>query len=395
MEFVSHPNGNPHTSNKDHSVPETRGTEEGSAKRNIIRRHEKGGEKRQGGPGKGNWVVTDDGSSETGKAPLDPADPNYDSEEETEDVIYVSNGDGTSPKITNRPEDIGPMLSLSEYKRRIIVTLEEYFLSEDLDEVERSVVELESPEYNYELVKRAINLSLDKRDHERELVSRMLSALYPKVLKSNDVAKGFERLFEMIDDIQLDAPSAKNVVAAFLARGVVDEILPPAFLSDRLVVSMGGEVVEHAKLLLSLEHHGARLERIWGPGDGRPVEELKVAVDQLLEEYILSRQVEEAEKCVKELDSPFFTHEIVKRAVKLSLDKKEEDQVAISELLVHLHANEVISLQQIKKGFDRIHEVIVDLTLDTPNARDLISKFEERGKGAGILPADYMGGSST
>mmetsp|Transcript_1357 Transcript_1357/g.1972 ORF Transcript_1357/g.1972 Transcript_1357/m.1972 type:complete len:383 (+) Transcript_1357:97-1245(+) len=370
---------------KDHSVPLTRGTEDGSAKRNIIRRHEKGAEKRQGGPGKGDWVITDDGSSETGRAALDTADPNYDSEEETEDVVYVSNGGGQSPKITNRPEDVGPMLSLSEYKRRVINILEEYFLSEDLDEVARSVSELESPEYNYELVKRAINLSLDKRDHDRELVSKMLSAFYPSIFKSTDVAKGFERLFEMIDDLQLDAPNAKNVVAAFLARAVVDEILPPAFLSDRMVVSMGGDVVEHAKLLLSLEHHGTRLERIWGPGDGRPVEELKVAVDQLLEEYLLSRQLEEATQCVKELDSPFFSHEIVKRAVKLSLDKTEDDQVAMSLLLKHLHSNEMISSQQVTKGFERVHEVIADLVLDTPNAADIIGKFEERAKADEIM----------
>ncbi|CAM9461756.1 unnamed protein product [Heterosigma akashiwo] len=277
------------------------------------------------------------------------------------------------------------MLSLSEYKRRVINILEEYFLSEDLDEVARSVSELESPEYNYELVKRAINLSLDKRDHDRELVSKMLSAFYPSIFKSTDVAKGFERLFEMIDDLQLDAPNAKNVVAAFLARAVVDEILPPAFLSDRMVVSMGGDVVEHAKLLLSLEHHGTRLERIWGPGDGRPVEELKVAVDQLLEEYLLSRQLEEATQCVKELDSPFFSHEIVKRAVKLSLDKTEDDQVAMSLLLKHLHSNEMISSQQVTKGFERVHEVIADLVLDTPNAADIIGKFEERAKADEIM----------
>lgn len=41
---------------------------------------------------------------------------------------------------------------------------------------------------------------------QRELVSKMLSAAYPDVLSSREVCKGFERLFEMIDDIQLDAP---------------------------------------------------------------------------------------------------------------------------------------------------------------------------------------------
>jgi len=48
-------------------VPETKGTEEGSAKRNITRKHDHDPhrkEKKQGGGGggKGKWNPTDDGS---------------------------------------------------------------------------------------------------------------------------------------------------------------------------------------------------------------------------------------------------------------------------------------------------------------------------------------------
>ena len=41
---------------------------------------------------------------------------------------------------------------------------------------------------------------------QRELVSKLMSEAYPDVLSSREVCKGFERLFEMIDDIQIDAP---------------------------------------------------------------------------------------------------------------------------------------------------------------------------------------------
>ncbi len=80
-------------------------------------------------------------------------------------------------------------------------------------------------------------------------------------------------------------------LAAYLARAVVDEILPPSFLSDPFVAGLGGEIVFSAKRLLSRDHVGARIERVWGPGDGRSVPELKVAIDQLLEEYLMSRQL--------------------------------------------------------------------------------------------------------
>ena len=40
--------------------------------------------------------------------------------------------------------------------------------------------------------------------------------------------QGFERLFEFIDDLELDTPGATEITAAFLARAVVDDIIPPA-----------------------------------------------------------------------------------------------------------------------------------------------------------------------
>lgn len=38
---------------------------------------------------------------------------------------------------------------------------------------------------------------------------------------------------------------------------------------------------------------------------------------QLLVEYLLSRQLDEAAACVKELDCKLFHHEIIKRGVKV------------------------------------------------------------------------------
>ncbi|CAM9868389.1 unnamed protein product, partial [Ectocarpus sp. 12 AP-2014] len=174
-----------------------------------------------------------------------------------------------------------PLHTLPEFKRRLKTIIEEYFLSEDVSEVLRSVKELKSPAYHYEIVKRGINMSIDAKDHERELVSKLLSDAYPDILSSREVCKGFERLFEMIDDIQLDAPNARTLVASFLARAVADEIIPPSVLRNAAFLSLGGEIVKGARRLLSRDHVLSRLEHVWGPGDGRPVEELKVAIDQV------------------------------------------------------------------------------------------------------------------
>ena len=64
------------------------------------------------------------------------------------------------------------------------------------------------------------------------------------------IGKGFERLFELVDEIAKDCPAAREMITTFLARAVVDEVVPPSFLADAVVCNLGGEVVAHAKRML-------------------------------------------------------------------------------------------------------------------------------------------------
>lgn len=365
---------------------------DGTAKRNIVRKgRDPMREKRQGGGHKGHWAATDDGTLMVTKGSLDKDDPNYDSaDDDPENIVLVADEEEARYDGGRRVREEDIVMSLTAFKARIADSLKEYFVSEDMEEMVRSVSELNAKFYHYELVKRAISMSLDGKERERELVSRLLSTLYPSLLSTADVGKGFERLFETVDDLRVDVPSAVRDIATFLARAVVDELLPPSFLSDPLVVGLGGEMVEHAKLLLSRDHMGARLEHIWGPGDGRSVPDMKVAIDQLVQEYLLSRQLEEAARCVRELACPLFHHEVVKRAVVLALDKKEEgEHQAISSLLAFLFADEVISGHQMRKGFTRLYQLLPDLALDAPNAAVYLAGMVVRAKADGCLPSDF------
>eukprot|EP00599_Poterioochromonas_sp_BG-1_P015461 CAMPEP_0173163868 /NCGR_PEP_ID=MMETSP1105-20130129/20184_1 /TAXON_ID=2985 /ORGANISM="Ochromonas sp., Strain BG-1" /LENGTH=365 /DNA_ID=CAMNT_0014084021 /DNA_START=121 /DNA_END=1219 /DNA_ORIENTATION=- len=350
---------------KKNNVPETVTGEAGTAKRNIIRRGGGGGKGRKDGLAGGS---VDDGSLYDDPYALDEHDPNYDSEEDGVRQVIPTKAP------LHRDEIARSKLTLTSYKKK--------FNFESLQEIA-------APEYSYEFVKRLINTAIDRTDHEREQVSRLLSTLYPDVLSSNMIGKGFERLFEIIDEIELDAPLAKNILAAFLARAVVDEVLPPAFLSDSVVSNLGGEIVDQARLLLSRDHGGAKLEKIWGPGDGRPVEEMKVAVDQLLLEYILSSDLDEAIRCLTELNASQFFHEVVKRAVVLGMEKTEEQRKALSELFAELAGIQLMAQSQAEKGFNRLYESLPDLTLDTPNASQILEDFVSRAVKDKVVSANY------
>jgi programmed cell death protein 4 len=175
------------------------------------------------------------------------------------------------------------------------------------------------------------------------------------------------------------------MVANFLARAVVDEVLPPAYLSEQNNSRPGDAVIEKAVSLLSREHCTARLERVWGPGDGRPVAELKIEMDQLLQEYLLSRELDEAARCVKELDAAHYMHELVKRGVKIAMEEDGKSSSAqhaksamdaMAALFTFLVKNAIISEHQVSKGVSRLHKILDDLKLDVPAAATLLQDFE-------------------
>jgi programmed cell death protein 4 len=195
------------------------------------------------------------------------------------------------------------------------------------------------------------------------------------------------------------------MMASFLARAVVDEVLPPAFLSDQNNDRPGDPVVEKAVNLLSREHCTARLERVWGPGDGRPVAELKKDMDQLLQEYLLSRELDEAARCVKELQAPHFHHELVKRGVFSAMeqdgkkaaaesDDSPSNMDAMAALFGFLVRNAIVSEYQVKKGVARLHNLLPDLSLDVPDAPALLETFEKMAKEEGCLPMSTKSSST-
>ena len=226
--------------------------------------------------------------------PLDENDPLYVAEEDADPSSYVLSShetadelriSGAGPSAYDADNDkavYGPMLTCAEFKIRVSDAVREYFDSSDADEVVRCIDEMKCREYHPEVVKRAISLGLDAGPRERELISRLLACLHPNPLSDDCLELGFEVLLDSMDDLVIDIPDAKAMVGSFLARAVVDEVVAPAFLSNRNNSHPGDCVVEKAVQLLSREHCTARLEKVWGPGDGRPVSELKSAMDQLL-----------------------------------------------------------------------------------------------------------------
>ena len=167
-------------------------------------------------------------------------------------------------------------------------------------------------------------------------------------------------------------------------------MIPHRYLGDRVFVALGGDIVARARRLLSREHALSKFERIWGPGDGRESSELKKVVDMLLHEYLATKELPEAKRCVRELSAPRFGHEVVKRAVTLALPRSADDRTAISALLKALvvDPDQILSTTQAKLGFGRLAEALPDLTCDVPNAKALLDEFLAQAKADKVVVDD-------
>jgi programmed cell death protein 4 len=381
---------------------ETKVKEEGSSKRNITRKKSDGGNfdsknKKQGGAGKGKWSNAAEAIYADELPDITKDDPLYDDEDVNSSYVLSSAAAAEGPSgfdpVAERTV-FGPMLTLPEFKIRVTESLREYFDSGDAGEFILNIQEMKCMEYHVELVKRAVSLSCDEGPRERELTSRLLTCIHPSLLSDEDMEAGFDQVLESMDDLEIDIPDAKGMVGSFLARAVVDEVLPPAFVSSKSFPE--DSVLDIAVKLLSREHCTARLEKVWGPGDGRPVEELKVVMDQLLKEYLLSRELDEAARCVRELNAPHFHHELVKRGVKIAMEEDGANKGAsthsdpsidaMAALFEFLVGNAIVSEFQVSKGLIKLHKILDDLKLDVPGAGDMLKEFEEMIKERGCLP---------
>ena len=78
------------------------------------------------------------------------------------------------------------------------------------------------------------------------MASHLLSALYTDVISDEQVQKGFAEVVLSVEDLQLDVPDAVDKTAAFVARAVVDDVLPPSFVR-RLPTSEWGPCLATAR----------------------------------------------------------------------------------------------------------------------------------------------------
>lgn len=333
--------------------------------------------KKGGAGGKGTWGAIGEVLDEDYFKIQDQHDPNYESEEDENEPYEI--------------EMCKPELTEEEFSKNITPIVQEYFEHGETEDVLMSLAELNISSRKYKVPALAVCLALEKKGTQREMASVLISDLYGKHLTQNDIAKGFQQLLDDLDDLSLDTPEAPEVLGKFIARAVADDCLPPAFISnlgDTPEESNQRKALTEADLLLRLKHGMVRLDSVWGiVGGRRPVKQLVKKMLLLLKEYLNSEDVEEASRCLRELEVPHFHHELIYEAIVMMLEDGHERVMSLmKDLFQFFSKTNFVTPVQMKSGFERVFESFTDIQLDVPHGHTSLEKFTDMCARDGIIP---------
>uniref|UniRef100_A0A8D0DQ90 Programmed cell death protein 4 n=1 Tax=Salvator merianae TaxID=96440 RepID=A0A8D0DQ90_SALMN len=304
---------------------------------------------------------------------VDIKDPNYDDDQDN--CVY---------------ETVVLPLDERAFEKTLTPIIQEYFQHGDTNEVVEMLKDLNLGEMKYSVPVLAVSLALEGKASHREMTSKLLAELCRTVVCKLDLEKSFDRLLRDLPELVLDTPRAPQLVGQFIARAVGDGILCGSYIDSykgTVDCIQARAALDRANVLLSMTKGGKRTESVWGAGGGQQsVKHLVKEIDMLLKEYLLSGDVSEAERCLQELEVPHFHHELVYEAVVMVLESTGETNFKMMlNLLKSLWRSAVITMDQMKRGYERVYREISDINLDVPNSYFVLERFVEECFKEGII----------
>jgi hypothetical protein len=239
-----------------------------------------------------------------------------------------------------------------------------------------------------EFVKRTLIFGIERKAYERELISQLLSGAY-SIFQNREMPDGFEIVLDRLPDLSLDVPDATEVLGKFIARAVVDEVLPPVFLkqarsnNDKAQgsLSLAQELYDKDRKLL---YH------IWGSGDLSSVRRLRKAVDAFLSDYLENKFLEDTSTAISELNAPTYNSQVIRQAITLALERNTtQARNDILELISVLFKRGQFSEYDVLHGFELVWRKIHDIKLDVPNADAMLTELTNTAKTSRLLPENF------
>ena len=125
----------------------------------------------------------------------------------------------------------------------------------------------------------------------------------------------------------------------------------------------------------------------------KDLQEFKRKCSSLIEEFLAGEGAEPPAEFglrLGVLNRPSYHHEFIRRAINLGLDRGDVERDLISSLLTSLRELRVVNEDDFLWGFSHLLGSLPDLSIDCPQAVELVSKFLIRAVTDEVIPPSFL-----
>jgi len=329
-----------------------------------------GSPKKASSGGRGGWGKAGLDDLNLAKASRD--DPDFDSDEEREQ----------SKSVVIHDVPVVQETAIEKILREFFVSAVESDVAESLKDEDVS---------NVDFIRKALYLSMEQQAFERESVSKLLCYLRGSSVTPNQFEEAFQIALDKLDDSMVDIPLAAEMLSKFIARAIVDEVIPPYVLKLNFADSKNAnETLAQASRLVNDPHRSRKLEHIWGPGDLVSVKRLKQEVHKIIQEYLSTEDKAEADHSLRKLNAPSFHFQLVRYAIRAAIDtEKADNRRKILDLLTFFVKQGLSTEDSVTRGFECYRTELEDHRLDVPSANIIFNELVHSAQDRRILSADF------
>jgi len=109
--------------------------------------------------------------------------------------------------------------------------LTDFLSSHDPEDASDSFAELHSPDAAPAFVQKAMVMTIEMKDQQRELATKLFAAMHQrKAISKEQFAAGLKSVVELVPDLEFDSPYAAKFVAEFAAHGLANDYLDVSFI---------------------------------------------------------------------------------------------------------------------------------------------------------------------
>ncbi|CAD7945480.1 unnamed protein product [Amoebophrya sp. A120] len=282
---------------------------------------------------------------------------------------------------------------LRDHKKVLQKVLRDFIRTKDYERVKMNLMDLESQSlFCHEFVKRAILMSLDFTLVDQKAVCGLLQRLRNDgLVRSEDLQHGIALVLGRLDDVLIDVPNAKRMVADIFVQFVKMEIIPATLLKKEQQLQYG--MLAGVEVLTEVLHKTPEYSRqIWNGIDERSLfQEMELAIEEHFDSY----DCEEVARILTELH---LTRELkikfLRRLLLYSIEKR--DVHTGLNLISYLHGNGSFlaadakaKMQLVEDSLESIRCDSDELIVDQPDIEEATSYVVDQMFRYGLISGEY------